>query len=39
MSKHRKRWTSQEKLEIVNYYKQDGLTKTRGGRRIFYGGF
>ena len=29
MSKHRKRWTSQEKLEIVNYYKQNGLTKTK----------
>lgn len=29
MSKHRKRWTSQKKLEIVNYYKQNGLTKTK----------
>ena len=29
MSKHRKRWTSQENLEIVNYYKQYGLTKTK----------
>jgi transposase-like protein len=29
MSKHRKHWKSQEKLEIVNYYKQHGMAKTK----------
>lgn len=29
MSKHRKHWTSQEKLEIVNYFKQHGIAKTK----------
>ena len=27
-SKHRKRWSPSEKLEIINYYKQHGLLKT-----------
>lgn len=29
MSKHRKHWKSQEKLEIVSYYKQHGMAKTK----------
>lgn len=29
MSKHRKTWNSSEKLEIINYYKQHGLAKTK----------
>lgn len=29
MSKHRKHWTKAEKLEIINYYKQHGVAKTK----------
>lgn len=28
MSKHRKSWNQQQKLEIVNYYRDKGLTAT-----------
>ena len=29
MSKHRKHWTKAEKLEIINYFKQHGVAKTK----------
>lgn len=29
MSKHRKHWTNAEKLEIINYYQQHGVVKTK----------
>ena len=28
MSNHRKRWSASEKLEIINYFKQQGVLKT-----------
>ncbi len=28
MSKHRKSWNQQQKLEIINYYREKGLTAT-----------
>lgn len=28
MSKHRKRWTATEKLEVINYFEKWGPTKT-----------
>jgi len=29
MSKHRKSWTLSQKLEIIHYYKQHGMAKTK----------